>query len=248
MKNLLRRFASKISPDYKHKKVSYAQYGEDLIIFSIFREHLGIEKPSYIDIGAHHPFHLSNSALFYKFGCKGVNIEANPDLIENFYKFRPNDKNLNIGISPEKNDTLPFYIMEQAEMNTFVKEQAESLDRRGFPIKKIVDIQCYTLEYIIENYCGGVFPDFLSLDVEGLDEFIFEHYDFSKARPKIICVENLNTAEDGRLYKIENIRNILNNNNYVLIADTFLNDIFADKALINYTPARSFDHNILANN
>jgi len=243
MKNLLRRFANRLGPNYKYKKVSYAQYGEDLIIFSIFREHLNIEKPSYIDIGAHHPFHLSNSALFYKFGCKGVNIEANPDLIENFYKYRPNDKNLNIGISPEKNDTLPFYIMEQPEMNTFVKEQAESLDSRGFPIKKIVDIQCYTLEYIIENYCGGVFPDFLSLDVEGLDEYIFEHYDFSKARPKIICVENLNTDNDGRLYKIEKIRNILSVNNYVLIADTFLNDIFVDKALINYTPARSFDHN-----
>lgn len=242
MKNLLRRFASKLGPNYKHKKVSYAQYGEDLIIFSIFREHLNIEKPSYIDIGAHHPFHLSNSALFYKFGCKGVNIEANPDLIEDFYKYRPNDKNLNIGISPEENGTLPFYIMEQAEMNTFIKEQAETLERRGFPIKKVVNIQCYTLKHIIENYCGGVFPDFLSLDVEGLDEYIFEHYDFSKARPKIICVENLNTDDDGRLYKIEKIRNILSSNNYILIADTFLNDIFVDKGLINYSPINSVGH------
>jgi len=245
MKNLLRRFASKITHDQKYKRISYAQYGEDLIIFSIFREHLNIQKPSYIDIGAHHPFHLSNSALFYKFGCNGVNIEANPDLIEDFHKYRPNDKNLNIGISPEKNDTLPFYIMEQAELNTFIKEQAESLDRKGFPIKKVVNIQCYTLKYIIDNYCNGTFPDFLSLDVEGLDEYIFEHYDFSGTRPKIICVENLNN-DDGRLYKIEKIRDILSNNNYVLIADTFLNDIFVDKSLINYTPASFADHKITA--
>jgi len=247
MRNLLRSFALKLAPDYKYKKASYAQYGEDLIIFSIFREHLHIPKPSYIDIGAHHPFHLSNTALFYKFGCKGVNIEANPDLIEDFYKYRPNDKNLNIGISPEKNDTLPFYIMDQPEMNTFIKEQAELLDRKGFPIKKVVNIQCYTLKYIIDNYCNGIFPDFLSLDVEGLDEYIFEHYDFSASRPKIICVENLNN-EDGHLYKIEKIRNILSNNNYVLIADTFLNDIFVDKSLINYTPVNSVNHKITANN
>ena len=248
MKNLLRRFATKLGPDHRYKKVSYAQYGEDLIIFSIFREHLHIDKPSYIDIGAHNPFHLSNSALFYKFGCKGVNIEANPDLIKEFYKYRSNDKNLNIGICPEKNEILPFYIMEQPELNTFVKEQADTLDSKGYPIKKVVNIQCYNLKYIIETYCDGIFPDFLSLDVEGLDEYIFEHYDFSKARPKIICVENLKIDDNGRFYKIEKIRNILAKNNYVLIADTFLNDIFADKALINYSPINSVGHTTTGNN
>lgn len=236
MKNIIRTILNKLSPDFQYKKISYSQYGEDLIIYSVFREHLNIQKPSYLDIGAHHPYHLSNSALLYKFGCRGINIEANPDLIKAFYKYRPDDKNINIGISADKNGVLPFYIMEQPELNTFIKEQAESLDKRGFPIKKVLDIQCYNLHYIIETYCNGIFPDFLSLDVEGLDEYIFEHYDFTGSRPKIICVENLNTGENGRLYKIEKIRNILKDNNYVLIADTFLNDIFADKAVINYTP------------
>lgn len=234
MKNFLRKIFNNFDPNFKYKKTSYSQYGEDLIIFSIFREYLNIQKPSYLDIGAHHPFHLSNSALFYKFGCKGVNIEANPDLIKAFQKYRPNDRNINIGISAEKNEVLPFYIMEQPELNTFIKEQAEALASKGYPINEVKNIQCYNLSYIIQTYCDGVFPDFLSLDVEGMDEYIFEHYDFTLSKPKVICIENLKIDESGHFYKIEKIRNILSANNYVLIADTFLNDIFVDKALINY--------------
>jgi hypothetical protein len=237
MNDFLRKALYRQKPNLKYRKISYSQYGEDIIIYSIFREYLQIHQPSYIDIGAHHPYHLSNSALFYKFGCKGVNIEANPDLIKAFYKYRPNDKNVNIGISAIKNEALPFYVMQQPELNTFIKEQAQSLALQGFPIKHVLDIQCYNLSYIIEHYCDNVFPDFLSLDVEGLDEYVFEHYDFKKSKPRIICVENLKQDASGRFYKIEKIRSILQDNNYVLIADTFLNDIFADKALINYIPS-----------
>lgn len=52
---------------------------------------MGIKKPSYIDIGAHHPYEISNTAIFYMNGCRGVNVEANPNLIDEFYKERPDD-------------------------------------------------------------------------------------------------------------------------------------------------------------
>lgn len=234
MKNLLRKILSNIDPSFRYKKVSFAQYGEDILIYSIFKDYLNISKPSYLDIGAHHPFHLSNSALLYKLGSRGVNIEANPNLIQAFNKFRPGDKNVNIGISPILNAKVPFYIMHQPELNTFIKEQADELENNGYPVKEIIDIPCYNLEYIIETYCGGVFPDFLSLDVEGLDVAVIENYKFTVSRPQIICVENLKIDKTGKFYKLEKIREVMKNNNYALIADTFLNDIFADRECINY--------------
>jgi hypothetical protein len=236
MRNLLRKILFKIDHSFKYKKNSYAQYGEDILIYSLFKEFLKIDKPSYLDIGAHHPYHLSNSALLYKLGSRGVNIEANPSLIQAFHKFRPGDKNINIGISPLVNETLPFYIMYQPELNTFIKDQAEELEGNGYPIKEIINIPCYNLEYIIQNYCDGIFPDFLSLDVEGFDVSVIENYGFRSSKPKIICVENLKIDKNGRFYKLEKIREVLRNNNYVLIADTFLNDIFADGAHIDYQP------------
>jgi len=42
---------------------SYCQSGEDLILSLAFYS-LGISRPTYLDIGAHHPEYLSNSALF----------------------------------------------------------------------------------------------------------------------------------------------------------------------------------------
>ena len=76
---------------------SYSQCGEDLLVQYIFNLR-GIQKPSYIDIGANHPYFLSNTALFYEKGSRGINIEANPQLAENFKTHRPEDINLNIGI------------------------------------------------------------------------------------------------------------------------------------------------------
>jgi hypothetical protein len=55
------------------EKVSYSQCGEDILIDFVFKQ-LKIENPSYLDIGAHHPFHLNNTYYFYKNGSSGVNI------------------------------------------------------------------------------------------------------------------------------------------------------------------------------
>ena len=47
----------------KFLKNSYSQCGEDLIVEFILNG-LKIKHPTYMDIGAHHPFYLSNTALF----------------------------------------------------------------------------------------------------------------------------------------------------------------------------------------
>ena len=76
---------------------SYSQCGEDLILGFLVRS-LGIERPSYIDIGAHDPTYLNNTKLLYQRGSRGINIEANPALIQRFKRQRPADINLNIGV------------------------------------------------------------------------------------------------------------------------------------------------------
>ena len=68
------------------RKISYAQSGEDLIIKYIF-DSLKI-KPSYIDIGVHHPYKFNNTALFYELGCRGINVEPDPDLYGSFTLLR----------------------------------------------------------------------------------------------------------------------------------------------------------------
>jgi hypothetical protein len=40
---------------YPHSRISYSQNGEDLIIKDLFSR-LGIQHPTYLDIGANEPF------------------------------------------------------------------------------------------------------------------------------------------------------------------------------------------------
>src|SRR5689334_18987985 len=65
---------------------SYSQCGEDIIIDHVFRLR-GIPSPSYIDIGANHPYFINNTAMFYERGCRGINIEANPQLLSAFQTY-----------------------------------------------------------------------------------------------------------------------------------------------------------------
>lgn len=176
-------------PDQVFGSSTYAQHGDDLVILNIFHN-IGISRPSYMDIGAHHPVNISNTALLYKLGCRGVNIEPNPNLFENFKAQRQEDTNLNIGVAKESG-VLDFYMIDDfSGRNTFDKRTAEDFVRKNpmFSIRSVQPIPVKNLNDVIAQ-TGGEFPDFLTLDVEGLDYEILESFDFSKTRPKVICVE-----------------------------------------------------------
>lgn len=156
-----------------HQKVSYSQSGEDLIIDFFFTARQ-IDKPSYIDIGAYHPYKISNTALFYEKGARGISIEPNPDGFEKFTKYRSEDTNLNIGIGNEES-VLSYYSMNSPTLNTFSEEEAKRYEEQNSArIEKIIEVEVKTLTSILEKYNKGIFPDFLSLDVEGWDYQILE--------------------------------------------------------------------------
>src|SRR6266498_5394456 len=90
---------------------SFSQCGEDLIINFIFENYFKINKPSYLDIGAHHPTYLSNTYLFYLKGCRGVCIEPDPALCDKFHKKRSRDICINAGVGVSSETSAEFYIM-----------------------------------------------------------------------------------------------------------------------------------------
>ncbi len=163
----------------------YGQHGEDLVVASIFSQ-IGIDKPTYMDLGANHPVIWSNSALMHLNGCKGINIEANPRLIKYFEEVRPDAINVNVGVACEKG-MLPYYVFtEDSGLNTFSKEEA---DKAGTPVKEVRELPVVPLDEIIEEYWPDGFPDYLDCDIEGLDYDVLEQYDLRNNGPKVISVE-----------------------------------------------------------
>lgn len=214
-------------PDYG--KLSFSQCGEDLIMQYLFND-LNIDQPSFIDIGAHHPKFLSNTYIFYLKGSRGINIEPDPELFQNFLIDRKEDKNLNIGIAAEPGEA-DFYIMNPSTLNTFVKEEAERINKEdsSYFIKKTLKIKLEPVAAVIQQYSNGIFPDMLSLDVEGMDEAILQTINYTSSVPKVICVESLSFSAKGEGIKNQHLLNYLIDKGYSIYADTFINTILVHR-------------------
>jgi FkbM family methyltransferase len=212
----------------KRGRVSYSQSGEDMIIQHLCGM-LKLENPSYIDVGAHDPFHLNNTSWFYENGSRGINIEPDPLQFELFRKHRPDDINLNIAIGKE-NKKCTLHIFSSRTLNTMEASEAERMVREENE-KQIAthEVQMLDLYRCILLFNGGKFPDMLMIDTEGLDWIILDQLDERKGLPKIICSETINYSKNKKVNKNDELIRMIKNKGYEIYADTFINTIFYRK-------------------
>jgi FkbM family methyltransferase len=217
--------------EYKKKqyKKSFSQYGEDLIVKTIF-ELLNIKNPTFLDIGAHHPYYLSNTALFYNSGSHGINVEANPFLIRSFNYHRKRDVNLNVGIGVNKGKML-FHVFEDDTLSTFSENEAQKLKAFGHKCIKERSIEIISINELLHLYNSGKAPDFLTIDAEGYDFQILNSLDFEKFSPAVICIEIVEYSPNGNGKKKQEIINLLNQEGYVEYANTYINGIFVNRSV-----------------
>lgn len=111
--------------------ISLAQNFEDLI-FEKLKINAGIDRKGfYIDIGAHDPIRFSNTYILKKQGWRGINIDPLPSCINRFQKRRPDDINLNIGIS-DKTGEMEYYSFEEPAFNTTNPIRADHVIKNGY--------------------------------------------------------------------------------------------------------------------
>jgi hypothetical protein len=215
--------------DQKYGHTTFSQHGEDLLILNLF-DQLKIEKPSYLDLGAHHPINISNTKLLYDRGSRGVNIEANPYLISLFFQQRPDDINVSIGVTHLPCETEAEFLMYDhfSGRNTFLESEVEYAKDSvyGKKITQKIAVNCKSINKIVEEYCGSKFPDFLSCDLEGLDYDVLNSANFEDyGKPKILCVE----ARD-----INKMQEMIEPKGFQFICCMGNNMIFVSKNCIEY--------------
>ena len=203
---------------------SYAQCGEDLILNFLFGL-LKISKPTYLDIGAHHPTYLSNTYLFYRNGSTGVCIEPDPRLYLGIKAGRPRDICLNIGIAAGGDNNLKFYVFNDPTMNTFSETIKQEQLRAGLVLQQELRVEVQSINTVIARHFPSC-PNLVSLDTEGMDLAILQTLDFNLYRPEVFCIETL-TNTDVR--KMSEIISFMISQGYVVYADTFLNTIFVEQ-------------------
>jgi len=171
----------------KFKDFYWSQEGEDIILRRIFEYK---EKGFYIDVGAYHPYRFSNTYYFYRRGWYGINIDANPEGIKQFQKFRPRDINLNFAIGLRKGK-MRYFMFNEPALNTFDENLAKERDGfQNFKIIKTIELEILTLKEVLDRYMPlGQEIDFMNVDVEGMDYEVLQSNDWNKFRPHILLVE-----------------------------------------------------------
>jgi FkbM family methyltransferase len=167
----------------------YGQKKEDQKI----RELLGENDPGfYIDVGAWHPDTESVTKHFYDRDWNGINIEPVEKLYSNFVSSRHRDINLKCAIGQKNDVQLMKVVCNQDQitgLSTLNKKNSDSacVGRNYYEER----VHIYTLEYILDhNTLPGQVIDFLKIDVEGFEKEVIYSNNWSKYRPRVLCIES----------------------------------------------------------
>lgn len=213
-------------PAFMFRKISYSQCGEDLLVVFVLDLIHGSRPKKYLDIGANHPFDLSNTALLYTLGGHGILVEPDPYFAQLQRNKRPRDKVLQYGMHFSEEEKADFFVMDSPTLNTFSRQEMERYVSMGHRLTNTLQVELKNINAILAT-AGEL--DFMNLDIEGLDKAILEMIDWKKYRPTCICVETLTyeTLQEPR--KLNDIIELMLAQDYILYADTFINSIFVDR-------------------
>lgn len=202
---------------------SYSQCGEDAVVLrGIFGE---MRDGFYVDVGAHHPFRFSNTAMFYERGWTGINIDIDERAISAFEQCRPNDINVLCGVALQEG-YMNRHLFNEGAVNTLVDKVAE--EYKLMPGREIIEqkpVSVRRLSSILDEYMPkGRRLDLLDVDVEGLDEEVIRSNDWSRYRPTVILVETHGVTFESLLR--HPISRFLSEQDYKPVGLTALTTIF----------------------
>jgi hypothetical protein len=95
------------------------------------------------------------------------------------------------------------------------------MDYPEFAVTEVRQLPIFTVEQILHH---RAIPDFLTIDIEGMDFEVLQSIDFRRYPFKVICVEI-------QPYSEEDIRTLMHNVGYYSIIKCGSNLIFVDKNL-----------------
>jgi FkbM family methyltransferase len=209
-----RKQSLRMTPDdLRNLRLSFSQFGEDLVIVEALLNLRLAEKGIYVDAGCFDPFRFSNTRLLHLLGWRGINIDGTPEVIAQFNRNRPADENI-------------CSVLSNCEENAAfggAKNQSGKRLIRGTGHANDTKVRTTTLDAVIAaSRFGDQKIDLLDIDCEGFDLTVLEGLNLAHHRPRIICIEAHTTPEQTA------IEEHLSKLNYELLAERLPSRIFID--------------------
>jgi FkbM family methyltransferase len=188
--------------------ISWSQGGEDLALLTYLKE---TRNGSYIDVGAHHPDRFSVTRHLYQRGWSGINVEANPALLQAFKVRRERDKNLNYAVGLKSEYELAVF--KEPAISTTNQDWRERFQEEKQEIDQIIKVPGITLLELLNQYFPQEQLDLLTVDAEGSDYEILQSLQLdalaSSRKPRWIMVET--ASELKNVQNQEHVKLLLNN-------------------------------------
>ncbi len=205
--------------------ISYSINAEDVLLRRVFA---GRQTGFFVDVGAEDPVNGNDLFGLYQLGWRGINVEPNPQYFEQLVQKRPADLNLQVLLSDEPADALPFFIIENTGLSTGDAEQAEIHAGHGTEIRR-VEVKAATLTQILDE-AGPPRIDILKIDVEGFEERVLRGNDWNRYRPSLIMLEA--TLPQSPVRRQTAITEYLGSVGYRFVHHDGLNDFFTEKDFV----------------
>lgn len=202
--------------------LTFSQEKEDLILFHLLKG-VGGSNVRWVDVGANDPLFMSVTKLFSSMGGKGVNIEPQTFYCDALAKDRPDDINIQVGISDENGELLLYGDGAGASFDADLDVQNK---------EKVTKVPVVTLKKIFDDNVGkdGTIH-FLKIDVEGWEKKCLLGMDFRNYRPWIVCMESALPSTDIPSY--DDWEYILTDNGYKLIGAETINRYYAAEEVMD---------------
>jgi FkbM family methyltransferase len=168
--------------------VSYSQCGQDIFLSEVFVKHLEAQRKGfYVDIGACHPVHNSNTYFFYRRGWNGICIEPS-DVGSLFHRKRPRDTFVHAGASAERGELI-FHQFSSPYYNSFDPQSVARGEHDGIKLIRQIAVPTIPLAEILQRHRPKGNIDLMCIDVEGHELSVLSGNNWEKFRPTIICIE-----------------------------------------------------------
>jgi FkbM family methyltransferase len=173
----------------------YGQCAEDLIVAALLlamtlRDGSNLAGERYLEIGANHPVSCSATYLLHRrYGMRGVLVEANPRLLADLRRFRPEDEVVHAAVVPDAAETVEFHVANQDELSSVDRRFVEEWRGGEIGISQTLVVPATTIGGLFARHFPDRAPLFLAIDVEGLDLTILQTLDWSRWRPAVVQAE-----------------------------------------------------------
>lgn len=203
---------------------SFSQGAEDIISGYLPLSGTG----TYVDVGCNEPVRFSNTFNLYLRGWRGINIDANSELINECKKIRKKDISICAAVSDTERE-VTFHKAKTSAVSTIDEDRLKEWEKLWtFADEDKEKVITKTLTSILDkNLPADTQIDLLTIDVEGHDFNVLKSLDLTRYRPKVIIIEihSIDKILETDIYRY------LSANNYSLKYYAVLNAYFVDNNL-----------------